>query len=59
MVANNSYSFLNHLTARQTPIHKSPSDMPVIPSFRLLIPNIELLWRILARCFSSCDIPEA
>lgn len=50
--------FVYYLKARQRPIQTSPTEMVVMPSLRLRIPNRELLFRINARCFSSCDIPE-
>lgn len=47
-----------YLKALQRPIQTSPTEMVVMPSLRLRMPNRELLFRISARCFSSCDIPE-
>lgn len=47
-----------HLKALQRPIQTSPTEIVVMPSLRLRMPNRELLFRINARCFSSCDMPE-
>lgn len=47
-----------HLKALHSPIQTRPAEMPMIPNLRLLIPNMDLLCRIAACCFSSCDMPE-
>jgi hypothetical protein len=39
------------------PIHASPSDIPAMPAFRLAMPNMDLLERILARCELRRAIP--
>lgn len=42
----------------QTPSQANPKLVAAMPNFRLLIPNMELLARILARCLSICELPD-
>lgn len=49
------YSQRNNL---QMPNHASPKDVVAMPNLRLRMPNMDLLARILARCRSSCALPE-
>jgi hypothetical protein len=47
-----------YLRALQRPIHARPAEMVTMPNLRLLMPKNDLLWRMAALCFSSCDMPE-
>ena len=55
MLGEQSFDYLNAL---QSPIHARASDIEVMPNLRLRIPKGDLLLRIKAFCFSSCDMPE-
>ena len=47
-----------YLANLQTPKKARPSEIPVMPSLRLLIPNKDLLAIIWALFLSSCEVPE-
>lgn len=47
-----------HLKALQRPIQARLAEIVTMPNLRLLMPNMDLLCRMTALCFSSCDMPE-